>query len=163
MARPTNKTELIEFAEKENKKLIDLVNKISDKQRDSEFIFDNRTTKDIIAHLYAWQLLELYWYTQGMKGNKPEIPAHGYTFKNAPALNEKLYQDYKDIKWEVLLKNFTKTHNQLIDITKSHTEQELFTKKKYIWTGSTDMAVYFRGALSSHYVWAINLIRKKFK
>lgn len=163
MARPTNKTELILFAEDELSKLMAIVAKLSETQRDTEFVHDNRTTKDVIAHLYAWQLLELDWYSVGMSGEKPSIPAPGYTFKDAPALNEKLYQDYKDISWDELFKGFMKSHEKLIGLINSHSEEELFTKKKYAWTGSTDMAIYFRSALSSHYLWARNLIRKHFK
>jgi len=160
MARPLNKLQLLDFAQREYQLLIDLISTQSDSQRDIKPIFENRTTKDIVAHLYAWQLLELNWYKEGMKGQKPVIPAPGYSFKDTPALNEKLYQDYKDIKWDTLLKKFTELHNQLLTIINKHTEEELFTKKKYIWTGTTNMAVYFRSALSSHYVWARNLIRK---
>lgn len=163
MARPMNKKELIEFAENEYKKLFQLISHIKPEEIEKSNIFDNRSTKDLVAHLYAWQLLELTWYKVGMQGKKPAIPAPGYTFKDAPALNEKLFQDYKDIEWETLLKEFQKTHDKLLDIVKSHTEDELYTKKKYAWTGSTDMAVYFRSALSSHYLWANNLIKKHFK
>ena len=163
MARPMNKEQLISFAQNEYTKLMDLISKLNEKQRDSEYIFDNRTTKDIVAHLYAWQLLELNWYKEGMKGNKPDIPAKGYTFKDSPALNEKLYQEYKNIKWKELFDKFKISHNSLLKIIESHTNDELYTKKKYIWTGSTDMAVYFRSALSSHYVWAQGLIKKHFK
>ncbi len=163
MARPQNKKELIQFAQNEHKRLIDLISQLSDRERDLEFVFDNRTVKDIVAHLYAWQILEFGWYMEEMKGNKPVIPAPGYSFKDTPVFNEKLYNDYKNISWSELFKDFTKSHKKLVSIIKSHTEEELFTKKKYIWTGTTDMSVYFRAALSSHYVWAIDLIRKHFK
>lgn len=131
MARPENKKQLIQFAEDEYAKLMTLVDKLSDKQRDSETIFDNRTVKDIVAHLYAWQLLELNWYTEGMGGKKPAIPAPGYTFKDTPALNEKLYLDYKDMSWKKLSDQFKKTHKKLLSLINSHSEKELFTKKKY--------------------------------
>lgn len=163
MARPQNKFELVEFAQQEYQRLIKLVSLLTAEQRDQEAVFDNRTTKDIVAHLLAWQSLELNWYQQGMAGQKPAIPAPGYTFKECPALNEKLYQDYKNTTWDRLSTEFTASHQKLLSIINNHSEVELFTKKKYAWTGSTDMAIYFRSALSSHYVWAIDLIRKHFK
>lgn len=161
MPRARNKEQLLSFADQEFSLLSKLIEKLDSKQRDKEYIFDNRTSKDIVAHLYAWQLLELDWYKVGMKGKKPAIPAPGYTFKDAPALNEKLYQDYKNIKWGDLLKKFTATHNKLLEIIKSHSDNELTLKKKYAWTGTTNMASYFASALSSHYVWAKDLIKKK--
>lgn len=163
MPRARNKKELLEFGKREFDRLNSLISQLTPKQRDGEFIFDNRTAKDIVAHIYAWQLLELSWYKEGMAGKKPEIPAPGYTFKDAPALNEKLYKDYKKISWEVLKKKLSHTHQELLKIISKHSDAELTTKKKYAWTGSTDMASYFASALSSHYVWATDLIRKHFK
>lgn len=158
MPRARNKEQLLSFADQEFSALNKLIDTLDSKQRNKEYIFDNRTSKDIVAHLYAWQLLELDWYKEGMKGKKPAIPAPGYTFKDAPTLNEKLYQEYKNIKWEDLIKKFTATHNKLLEIIKSHTDDELTLKKKYAWTGTTNMASYFASALSSHYVWAKDLI-----
>lgn len=162
MARAQNKQQLLDLGQKEYQRLFDLISLLSSKQRDQEFIFDNRTTKDIVAHLYAWQLLELTWYKEGMSGNRPEMPAPGYTFKDASKLNEKLYQDYKNVTWDDLKNKFDNSHNALMKIVNSHTDKELSTKMKYAWTGTTSITCYFASALSSHYVWAIDLIRKHF-
>ena len=139
-----------------------LISVLTPDQRDKEYIFDNLTAKDIVAHLLAWQLLELTWYQEGMNGKKPAIPAPGYTFKDAPKLNEKLYQEHKSISWDNLAKQFNASHNKLISIVNRHTEEKLSTKNKYTWTGSTSITCYLASALSSHYVWGIDLIRKHF-
>jgi hypothetical protein len=44
-----------------------------------------------------------------------------------------------------------------------HTDEELFEKKKYPWTGSTSLGAYFISATCSHYLWAYDLIRKWLK
>ena len=163
MARAQNKQQLLDFGEREFNRLMDLVGGLTPDRRDKEYVFDNRTVKDIIAHLLAWQLLEMKWYQEGMDEKKPAIPALGYTFKDAPKLNEKLYQEYKSISWDDLITKLTKTHNQLMNIVNKHTDDELSTKKKYAWTGSTSITCYLASALSSHYVWGIDLIRKHFK
>lgn len=163
MSRPLNKKELIQFSENEFEILLKLIDSLSESQRDKDFVFENRTPKDIIAHLYAWQILEIGWYEEGMKGRKPAIPALGYTFKDTPTLNEKLFQDYKDITWKKLIVEFRNSHSKLIQIIAGHSEAELFEKKKYDWTGSTSMAIYFRSALSSHYLWANTLLKKFIK
>ena len=53
-----------------------------------------------------------------------------------------------------------KTHSKLQDIIEKHTEKELFTKKRYPWTGSSSLATYIRSNTLSHYKWAYNLIKK---
>ncbi|HPJ16656.1 MAG TPA: ClbS/DfsB family four-helix bundle protein [Candidatus Woesebacteria bacterium] len=161
MPRAQNKQQLLEFGQNEFDRLMNLVNALTPEIRDKQFVFDNRTTKDIIAHLLAWQLLELNWYQEGMNGKKPAIPAPGYTFKDAPELNEKLFQEYKSIEWNDLIARFNTSHKALMSIVNKHSDEELSTKKKYAWTGSTSITCYLASALSSHYVWAIDLIRKK--
>ncbi len=163
MSRPLNKQQLLDFSQDEYERLVRFISALSPEQRDIETVFDNRTAKDIVAHVYAWQVLELEWYKVGITGTKPAIPAEGFTFKDTPQLNEKLFQQYKDISWAELAEKLEKSHVAFLNIIASHSEEELFTKKKYIWTGSSNMAVYFRSALYSHYVWANDLIRKHFK
>jgi hypothetical protein len=163
MSRARNKSELLEFGSVEFQKLNQYVDKFVEFKLLAEPIFDNRTVKDVLAHLHAWHLLMLDWYTVGMRGETPQIPAPGYTFKTAPELNEKLYQDFKDVPWNEMRAKLEKTHNELIDIVKSHTDEELETKKKYKWTGTTSLACYLASAISSHYVWASDLLKKKLK
>jgi len=163
MAIPSNKNQLIEFAKSEYVRLFELVSQLTVVERDKKFVFGNRTTKDIVAHLYAWQNMTLNWYQDGVDGKKPTALPAGYTIKDIPKLNEKLYLEYKDIHWDTLKSQLNTSHNKLLKIIKNYTNSELFTKKKYDWTGTTCLAVYFRLALSSHYVWAIDLIRKFIK
>jgi len=46
--------------------------------------------------------------------------------------------------------------NAIIEI---HNDDELFTKKKYNWTGTTSLGSYFISATSSHYDWGFGTIK----
>ncbi|MEX2161599.1 MAG: ClbS/DfsB family four-helix bundle protein [Anaerolineales bacterium] len=162
MPRARSKAELLRFGGQEYARLLALIGDLTEQQRSETPVFDNRTVKDLIAHLYAWQLLFLTWYQEGMAAKKPQIPAPGFTWKDNPALNEKLYQEYSDASWKKIWSSFEKSHAKLMALVKQHSDKELTTKRKYSWTGSTDLATYLAGATSSHYVWAIGLI-KRFK
>ncbi len=160
MSRARSKKELLEFGEEEFSKLEEHIKRLEEEKKLDEYIFDNRKMKDILAHLYAWHELFFNWYTKGMNNEKVEIPAPGYTFKTAPELNEKLYQDYKDMDLEEIIKKLRKSHKKIMQLVEDHSEKELFTKKKYKWTGTTSMGSYFASAISSHYNWANNLFKK---
>ena len=160
MARARNKQQLLEFGDVEFTTLLNHIAELDDLTMTKEHVFDNRTVKDIIAHLYAWHQLLLTWYNEGMTDKKPQIPAPGYTFKETPELNEKLYQEYKDIELKDITKKLKASHNKLMKVIESHTDKELTTKKKYSWTGSTYMGSYMASATSSHYNWANSLIKK---
>lgn len=163
MARANTKQQLLYFGQKEFNKILEYSKDFSKTNQQTKTVFDNRTIKDVLAHLLAWHMLFLNWYTEGMKGNIPDIPSKGFTFKDTPTLNEKLYQDYRNISWEDVMNKLKTSHAKVMKLVKKHTEEELFTKKKYKWTGSTSMGSYFASATSSHYAWANTLFRKVLK
>jgi hypothetical protein len=59
-----------------------------------------------------------------------------------------------------VLAGLKKSRAKLLDIINRHSEEELFTKKVFAWTGTTSLASYAISAGPSHYQWAIDLIKK---
>jgi hypothetical protein len=53
-----------------------------------------------------------------------------------------------------------RSHAKVLAIVERHTNAELFTKKRYAWTGSTSLGAYLVSATCSHYEWARRLIDK---
>ena len=165
MARPTTKQDL-EFLAKENyQKLLSLIETLHERQREETFPEGtmNRNIRDVIGHLYHWHLLFLSWYEVGMRGEKPKIPKEGYTFADTPKLNQEIWAECQKISLAEVFSKFEVTHNKVFQIIEKHTDQELFTKKKYHWTGSTSLGSYLISSTSSHYDWALKLIRKSIK
>jgi hypothetical protein len=103
------------------------------------------------------------WYIEGMTGNKPVMPFPGYSWKEIPQLNDKFYNDYKNESFDIVYENLGKSHTRMQNLIEKHSDEDLFTKKRYSWTGSTPIGCYFISATSSHYNWAINLIKKWLK
>ena len=165
MARPATKQDL-EFLAKENyQKLLSLIETLPERQREEAFPEGtmNRNIRDVIGHLYHWNLLFLSWYEVAMRGEKPKIPKEGYTFSDTPKLNREIWAECQKISLAEVLSKFEVTHNKVFQIIEKHTDEELFTKKKYHWTGSTSLGSYLVSATSSHYDWALKLIRKSIK
>ena len=163
MPRPTNKEQLISLGSENFHKLFDLVNFFDDDAKRAEFIFDNNRDKnirDILVHLHHWHLMMLQWYEVGMKGEKPDMPAKGYTWKTTPELNKKIWQMYQDTDFDSAVKLLNDSFLKIQKVIKSHNDEELFEKKRYKWTGTTSMGSYFISATSSHYDWAMKLLRK---
>ena len=90
MPRPKNKPELEELCSKNFSKLENLLKTYSKEQLNKEFPeqYMNRNVRDVLGHLYHWHLMLLDWYSVGMSGKKPEMPAKGYTWKMTPELNK---------------------------------------------------------------------------
>jgi hypothetical protein len=52
------------------------------------------------------------------------------------------------------------SYDQVRAVIESYDDDDLFTKRRYKWTGSTSVGSYAVSATSSHYDWARQLIRK---
>ncbi|WP_092178941.1 ClbS/DfsB family four-helix bundle protein [Cyclobacterium xiamenense] len=162
MARPTNKTELLDLSRKNFELLMDFIGSFSEKDQFSEFPKGtmNRNIRDVLMHLHHWHLMMMEWYTIGMKGEKPEMPAKGYTWKTTPELNKWIWEKYKDTSLEDAKKDLKSSYKKVRRLIEKHSDEELFEKKRYKWTGTTSLGAYLVSATSSHYDWAYKLIKK---
>lgn len=162
MPKPKTKDELIELSQSNFKNLLELINSYSNDELEKEFPKGtlNRNIRDVLAHLHQWHIMLLDWYNVGMTGEKPEMPAKGYSWKNTPELNKKIWKDYKNIKLDEVIRILNNSYQRVQKIIKHHSNEELFEKKKYKWTGSTSLGAYLISNTSSHYGWAIKLITK---
>ena len=162
MPRPKTKTELLELSQKNYDQLNRLIDALSAEEQIKPFPRGtmNRNIRDVLAHLHHWHLLFLDWYQAGMKGEKPAMPAAGYSWKTTPQLNQKIWEDYQKVDLEEIRTRFSKSHTQVFRLIKKHTHEELFEKKQYHWTGTTSLGAYLVSATSSHYDWGFKLIKK---
>ena len=162
MPRPKSKSDFLEQSQQNFKKLFDYIGNLSQEEQEQEFPEGslNRNIRDLLAHLHHWHLMMLEWYEIGMNGEKPAMPAEGYTWKDLPALNIKINQQYAQCTLEETKEMVTKSYNDIQKLIVTHSEEELFEKKKYHWTGTTSLAAYLISATSSHYDTVLKLLRK---
>ncbi|SHJ31372.1 ClbS/DfsB family four-helix bundle protein [Aquimarina spongiae] len=162
MPRPKTKEELITLSNDNYKKLLAYIRSMTPDELHTEFPkgYLNRNVRDVLAHLHHWHLMMLEWYKVGMTGKKPDMPAKGYTWKMTPDLNREIWKKYQNEDLEMVMTMFEKSFAALQKVIHTHTEEELFEKRKYKWTGTTSLASYLISATSSHYDWAYKLIKK---
>lgn len=162
MPRPQTKAELLNLSQKNFKKLNDFVDSFSSQKQQIDFPKGtmNRNIRDVLAHLHHWHLMLLEWYRVGMSGQKPEMPATGYTWKTLPDLNSVIFEKYNTTKLEKARKMLEDSFNEVQKLIQKHSNEELFEKKRYKWTGTTSLGAYLISATSSHYDWAFKLIKK---
>ncbi|OHD23264.1 MAG: hypothetical protein A2Y38_24330 [Spirochaetes bacterium GWB1_59_5] len=164
MPRPVDKSELLSLGDENLKKLFGFIETLPKEYQ--EIIYSNnelndrdKTIADVICHLHEWHVMMKNWYEIGMSGKKPAIPAEDVTWATLPVLNHRIYEKYKGTELNAALHLLNKSHKEITDIIKSHTDDDLFTKKKYVWTGTTSLGAYLVSATSSHYDWALKTIK----
>jgi len=163
MPRPKNKDELLELSNSNFNNMLELIESFDkDEIINGKIPFEDRdkNIRDILTHLHQWHLMMLDWYKVGMSGEKPDMPAKGYTWKTIVALNQEIWKKYQTTNYEESLKMIKKSFLDIQVLINKHTDNELFEKKKYKWTGTTSLGSYLVSATSSHYDWAMKKLRK---
>ena len=165
MARPKNKEELLNLSGLNFEKLLNQIKSVREKHGDVIFpeAYLNRNIRDVLAHLHEWHNMMLRWHEDGMNGIKPDMPKKGFTWRTIPQLNREIWESCQDQEYEEVLENLKRSHEKITSLITGHTNEELFTKKKYKWTGSTSLGAYLVSSTSSHYDWAYKLIKKCIK
>lgn len=156
MPKPKSKKELVEMSKRNYHRLLDLVESLSKKELQAEFPkgYMNRNVRDVLAHLHHWHLMMLEWHKIGMTGSKPDMPATGYTWKTVPDLNKEIWVKYRKIDLQKVRSSLDNSFREVQKIIEKYSDQELFEKQKFKWTGTTSLGAYLISATSSHYDWA---------
>jgi hypothetical protein len=165
MPRPTTKADLIQAANDQFAKLWTLIGEMSDKEKSADIVPNERdkNVRDVLAHLYEWHCLLLNWIRSNTNGNPVPFLSAPYNWKTYPQMNVVFWEKHQNTSYtdaETMLK---KTHKEVMAIIETFSNDDLFSKGAFDWTGTTTLGSYCVSATSSHYDWAIKDIKKALK
>lgn len=162
MPRPQTKEQLLEQSNLNFEKLQTLINTFSPAQQEATFPFEDRdrNIRDVIIHLYEWHQLLLNRESTNMKEKKVDFLPSPYNRKTYPQMNVEFWKQHQKTSLVNAKKMLEKSHQAVIKMIESHTNDELFTKKFYSRTGTSSLGSYCVSATSSHYDWAIKKIKR---
>ena len=162
MARPTTKEQLLKASEDNFKKLFVLIESIPKEEREKLFSFDDRdkNIRDVLVHLYEWHKLLLNWIKSNQEGKTVNFLPEPYNWKTYPQMNVELWKKHQNTLFEKSILLLKESHSDAMKLLETFSDEELFTKKYFSWTGTTNLGSYGVSATSSHYDWAIKKIKK---
>lgn len=163
MGRPTTKPDLIEAANTQFLKLWNLVDSMPQEEQSAQFLFEDRdkNLRDVLIHLHEWHNMVESWHKIGtLEGGMPAVPGDGYTWKTLPKLNYEIWAKYQHVPLQAAKDMLKQSHDKILELIESHTNDSLFSKAVYKWTKSSTLGAYFVGCTSSHYDWAMKKIKK---
>ena len=165
MLRPTTKADLIQAANEQFAKLWSLIDEMSDKEKSADIVPNerDRNVRDVLVHLYEWHCLLLNWIRSNTNGNPASFLPAPYNWKTYPQMNVAFWEKHQSTSYtdaETMLK---KTHKGVMAIIETFSNEDLFSKGAFDWTGTTTLGSYCVSATSSHYDWAIKDIKKALK
>lgn len=176
MARPQTKADLIEAAGQNYDKLLNLIGSMTDAELTTTFDFSDdpkkkeahwkrdKNVKDILMHLHEWHALMLKWVENNRAGSRKPFLMEGYNWKTYGDMNVIFWENGQALTQNEALAQFQDSHQKIMQTIEEMTDDELFQKNAFDWTGGSTVGSYFVSVTSSHYDWAmkkINAHKKK--
>ena len=172
MPRARNKEDLLNFSEENYSKLLKMISQMTETQMGTDFDFSedekkteahwgrDKNVRDVLIHLYEWHQLLIKFVGHNIKEeNKIAFLPSEYSWKTYGAMNVMLWKRHQGTSLDEAKKMLEASHKKVMEMAAGFTNEELFTKKYYGWTGTTDLGAYFVSSCSSHYDWAIKKIK----
>ncbi len=165
MPRPTTKQELIAAAGSEFEKLWKLIDSMPEDLRRGEFAFEDRdrNVRDVLTHLWEWHRLLLEWMRSNTSGTPASFLPEPYNWKTYLQMNVEFWRRNQNIPLKEAEKNMKASHAEVMKIIETLSDDELFVKKYFPWTGTTSLGSYCISATSSHYDWAVKKLKRHIK
>ena len=171
MARATTKTDLVTSANEQFEKMWKLIASMSDEQQNATFGKEMATAgkeahwsrdkklRDILVHLYEWHLLLLNWIKDNISGeHKPFLP-EPYNWKTYPTMNVEFWKKHQSTPLTEAKAKLKESHKDVMALIETLSNEQLFAKGVFDWTGTSTLGAYCVSATASHYDWAIKKIK----
>jgi hypothetical protein len=171
MARATTKADLVTSANEQFEKMWKLIDTMSDERQNSTFGKEMATAgkeahwsrdknlRDILVHLYEWHLLLLNWIKVNSSGeHKPFLP-EPYNWKTYPTMNIEFWKKHQHTPLTEAKTKLKESHKDVMALIETFSNEELFAKGVFDWTGTSTLGAYCVSATASHYNWAIKKIK----
>ena len=159
MSKFTTKQELGDEVAKERRLLSELLAQIPDEQKLVE-VTDGMSVKDFLAHRAEWGRMMIGWYAEAKAGGSPAVPSERFKWNQLKELNAWIHDGFAEDSLPEVEQWFVDVQDLLDQMLEEITEEELFAKKYYAFTGKSDLATYVNASSASHYRSARRLIGK---
>jgi hypothetical protein len=154
MPNPTTKQELVAAMNDGYDQLNGQIAKMSEAELSAPFSFtadpkkcgvrwqNDRCLRDLLVHLYEWQVLMSTFVQNIREGHQKDYLPDEYR-KNYHEMDKMIVEKHQSTTLEEAQSLLQQSHEEMLRLAESFSEEELFTKSYYKVTYTTSMAAYF--------------------
>lgn len=133
--------------------------KIKPADLESHPIYQDWSINDLLAHLSGWERFFLEWFDHQKYGKTCSNFSADASWDDEDAINQLIFSRSENKTFEEVLEDFWSTHQQIVALIDSLSEEELFNPQYFSWTGDSSLEDYLSHVTWQHYRWAKVLIR----
>jgi hypothetical protein len=108
---------------------------------------NDRCLRDLLIHLYEWQVLMSTFVKNIREGHPKDYLPDEYR-KNYHEMDKMIVEKYQSTSLEEAKTLLQRSHEEMLRLAESFSEEELFTKGYYKNTYTTSMAAYYLSVTS---------------
>lgn len=170
MAKPTHQAELITAMQDGYAKLYAQIDKLSTETAVAPFNFaadskkcgvrwvNDRCLRDILTHLYEWQVLMREFVKNIREGHQRDYLPDEYR-KNYHEMDKMLVEKHQNTSLDEAKTLLAQTHQEMLGLVKSFDDNQLFSRGVFKCTYTTTMAAYFESVTTSPYSQATKILK----
>ncbi|MBR6249285.1 MAG: ClbS/DfsB family four-helix bundle protein [Muribaculaceae bacterium] len=170
MAKPTHQAELITAMQDGYAKLYEQIDKLSAETAVAPFNFaadskkcgvrwvNDRCLRDILTHLYEWQVLMREFVKNIREGHQRDYLPDEYR-KNYHEMDKMLVEKHQNTSLDEAKTLLAQTHQEMLGLVKSFDDNQLFSRGVFKCTYTTTMAAYFESVTTSPYSQATKILK----
>lgn len=170
MPRPTTKPDLIMAASEQFEKMWRMIDSMTNDEQGAAFAFGaemgkeahwgrDKNLRDVLVHLYEWHQLLLNWVAANQNGEaKPFLP-EPYNWKSYGDMNVGFWEKHQQTAYDKAKEMLKASHSNAMKLIDGFSNDEMFSKGAFSWTGSSSLGAYCVSATASHYDWAMKKIK----
>jgi len=151
-----------------------LIGSLSAERQAADFTFDasgekeahwrrDRNLRDVLTHLYEWHRLLIRWVDANTGGQSRPFLPEPYTWRTYGDMNMEFWRKHQATSYPGAQALLRESHANVMAEIERFTDEELFEKRHFPWTGTTNLGSYCASVTSSHYDWAIKKIKRHIK
>lgn len=172
MAKPNNKSELLLAASGQWERMWELIGSLPGGAEAVTFDFPDdprlkeahwrrdKNLRDVLVHLYEWHRLLLQWVAANMAGDARPFLPEPYNWKTYGEMNVGFWSQHQSTTYDEAEAMLRASHAQVMELMEGLSDEELFAKRHFAWTGTSNVGSYCASATASHYDWAMRKLRR---
>jgi len=130
---PTTKKDVLELIQDEWNSLQAALGKLTEAQMLAPGLEGERSVKDILAHISAWEQKMIQWLRESYADQTPQRPAPGLTWNDLDQVNAQIFVENHERSLGEILAAFQTTSAQAIQAILAMTDRDLFDGSRFDW------------------------------
>ena len=131
------KEEMIAQLHADRRQLEEILSRLTTEEMEIEGVQGERSVKDIIAHITAWERYGIEWIQSVSQGQKPEMPVPETSMdelrKNMAMMNAEIHEKNKNRPLEEILDESRQSFELLVKEIETLSEESLDSIYNYEW------------------------------